>query len=83
MQSIGVEEYLEQHDVTIFSIDDGHITFGSRWAIGNFDTDMLIDTAELLEGLPFVRLQHVVTYKLISDRPKDRAHLQAMRNSGY
>ncbi len=83
VQSIGVEEYLEQHDVTIFSIDDGHITFGSRWAIGNFDTDMLIDTAELLEGLPFVRLQHVIAYKIISDRPKDREHLRALKNSGY
>ena len=83
VQSIGVEEYLEQHDVTIFSIDDSQITFGSQWAIGNFDTDMLIDTAEHLEGLPFVQLQHVIAYKIISDRPKDRAHLKAIRKSGY
>ena len=40
--------------------------------------DHLIDTAEVIDGLPFVRLEHVVAYKRIADRPKDREHLRLL-----
>ena len=58
---------------------DGRITFGITWKYGSFDLDELIDTAEMIDGLPFVRLEHVITYKEAADRPKDRDHLRAMR----
>lgn len=38
------------------------------------DRDGMIDGAERLHGLPFVRLEHVLAYKRRLDRPKDRAH---------
>lgn len=58
---------------------DGRITFGTTWKYGSFDLDALIDTAELIDGLPFVRLEHVITYKEAADRPKDRDHLLRLR----
>jgi len=76
-------EYLKEYDLEIVSLADGRLTFGTRWGIGSFDTDLLIDTAELLDDLPFVQLAHVVAYKRVSDRPKDREHLRAMRKQGY
>ncbi|MDH3538554.1 MAG: hypothetical protein OEP52_01045 [Acidimicrobiia bacterium] len=58
---------------------DGRITFGTTWKYGSFDLNVLIDTAEIIDGLPFVLLEHVVTYKQAADRPKDRAHLEKLR----
>lgn len=71
---LGVEEYLAEWDVTVVNIGTD-ITVGTRWAIGDVDVDVLIDTADVIDGLPFAALDAVVTYKRISARPKDLAHL--------
>ena len=49
-----------------------------NWAYGDFNIDRLIDTAEVIDGLPFVRLEHVVHYKKIAARPKDVIHLELL-----
>ena len=72
--------YLTDHDVAVVSFDDGAITVGTSWAYGEFDIDRLIDTAEIIDGLPFVRLEHVVAYKEAAGRSKDLAHLRALAN---
>ena len=82
-QSIGELVYLEDYDVNVVSIDDGLITFGRSWGIGEFDVDELINTAEVIDGLPFVQLQHVIDYKRIANRPKDRAHLDLLELSSF
>ena len=64
-----------EEGVQVISVDDGALTFGRSWAYGTFDVDELIDTAETIDGLPFVLMEHVVAFKLAADRPKDRAHL--------
>jgi hypothetical protein len=71
----------EEHGVPVVSLFDGAVTLGTAWAIGAFDVDHLIDTAEVIDGVPFVRLEHVVAYKRIADRPKDREHLRLL--AGY
>ena len=63
---------------TIVSCFDGAVTIGRNWAYGDFDIDELIDTAEVIDDLPFVRLEHVVRYKEIATRPKDLAHLELL-----
>ena len=73
--------YLPEHDVEVVSMYGGAITIGTRWAIGEFDTDELIDAAEIIEGLPFVKLKYVVRYKEIATRPKDLAHLRLLERS--
>lgn len=62
----------------IMSCFEGAVTIGKSWAYGDFDIDELIDTAEIIDGLPFVRLEHVVRYKEIAARPKDLTHLELL-----
>ena len=59
------------------------VTFGTKWGIGNFDVEELIDTAEIIDALPFVRLEHVIRYKQIRSSAKDLLHLDALKVSGY
>lgn len=69
---------LPEHGVSVVSLFDGAITVGTEWAIGDFDADELIDTAEMIEGIPFVRLEHVVAYKRLAGRSKDLEHLELL-----
>ncbi|MGI9585749.1 MAG: hypothetical protein ACR2N7_09195 [Acidimicrobiia bacterium] len=73
---------LVHHDVDVVSTLDGDITVGTSWAYGDVDIDELIDSAEVINGLPFARLEHVVAYKTIANRPKDREHLRLLADSG-
>ena len=66
---------LHQEEVQIVRTHDGAITFGTSWGYGSFDLTELIDTADLILDLPFVRLEHVIEYKRVANRPKDQAHL--------
>ena len=77
----GQVSYDERYDVSLASHKNGRITFGTRWGIGEFDTDELIDTAELFEGLPFVRVHHVIAYKTIRSSAKDQLHLAQYREA--
>jgi hypothetical protein len=70
--------HLSDHNVTVASFFDGAITIGTRWAIGDFTVDELIDTAELIKGIPFVRLEHVRSYKNLAGRRKDIDHLEKL-----
>ena len=79
VKAIGELEYLSKYDVTVVTMYGGRLTFGTKWAIGEFDIDELIDGAEEIDGLPFVRLQHVKNYKEISKRPKDLRHIEALK----
>lgn len=78
VKEIGDLDYLSRYDVTVVTMCDGRLTFGTEWGIGKFDINELIDSAELIDGLPFVRLEHVASYKEISKRPKDIEHLDAL-----
>jgi len=77
-QTTGAMVHLAEHGVTIASFFDGAVTVGNRWAIGSFSVDSLIDSADVIEGLPFVDLDQVRAYKLIADRPKDRDHIRRL-----
>ncbi len=74
---------LLEDGVTVISTHDGAITFGRSWRYGRFDIDELIETAEQLAGVPCVRLEHVLAFKQLADRPKDRAHLAAVEAAGF
>lgn len=61
--------------VSVVSCNDGAITIGTTWAYGAVNVDHLIDTADMIDGLPFVRLEHVIAYKRLAGRRKDLDHL--------
>lgn len=50
----------------------GHIELFSHWEPWFKQTDELIDSAEMIEGLPFVRLPYVLEWKKQMNREKDR-----------
>lgn len=79
---IGRIEHLPEYDVDIVTLQDGRLSFGRSWGIGEFDIRRLIETAEMIDGLPFVQLEHVVAYKRLRGSDKDRRHLQALGRCG-
>lgn len=38
--------------------------------------------AEMIDGIPFVRLLHVVSYKQVRASEKDLSHVRALREAG-
>ncbi|MCL1693784.1 MAG: hypothetical protein M3096_08880 [Actinomycetia bacterium] len=58
------------------------LTFGRSWAYGDVDVAQLIESAETIDGLPFVRLDAVAAYKRIAARPKDLRHIELMESAG-
>ena len=83
VQKIGNVTYLEEYAVTVASICNERVTFGTEWGIGNPDVNALIDEAEIIEGLPFVRLSHVIRYKLERASVKDMQHIEILKKSGF
>ncbi len=83
VSSVGTIEYLPTYEVTVATMFNGAVTFGTKWGIGDFDVEELIDTAEIIDALPFVRLEHVIRYKQIRSSAKDLLHLDALKVSGY
>lgn len=81
VRSLGTERLFNEGNPYV-EMFDGLLTFGITWKYGVFDLDELIDTAEWIDGLPFVLLEHVVSYKRAAGRPKDLAHLEAMAAVG-
>jgi hypothetical protein len=75
---MGKVEFLPEYNVTVASMCEPTLTFGTVWGIGDFDVDELIDTAEIISGLPFVQLEHVIRYKKIRFSEKDLLHLDAI-----
>ena len=73
-RALGEIKMLPEHEIEVVAIGSS-ITVGSRWAIGQVSADELIDTAETISGIPCARLEHVIAYKRLADRPKDRDHL--------
>lgn len=69
---------LPEDGAEIVSCFGGLVTIGRSWAYGEVDIDDLIDSAEIMGGLPFVRVEHVVAFKRIAGRPKDFAHLRLL-----
>ena len=57
------------------NIDGSTITIGTSWRYIEVSIDALIDQAEEIDGIPCVCLEHIIAYKRIADRPKDRGHL--------
>jgi hypothetical protein len=60
-------------------LEGGAIEVFSGWL--GWDIDMLIDNAEIIDGLPFARLEDVLAFKLSLGRPKDVAHARLIE--GY
>lgn len=57
----------------------GRLQFSEYWIPGDWDTDALIDNAEIIDGLRFAPLTEVLRYKEELNRPKDSADIRLLR----
>ncbi|MDD4996265.1 MAG: hypothetical protein PHW15_02215 [Patescibacteria group bacterium] len=57
-------------------IENSGIEFYKTWGPGDWNTSQLIDNAEIIDDLPFVRLEEVKRWKEISKREKDLEDIQ-------
>jgi hypothetical protein len=64
-RALGESRVLPELEIEVVAIGSS-ITVGTRWAIGQFSADELIDTAETISGIPCARLDHVIA---TSDSP--------------
>jgi hypothetical protein len=63
----------------VWQLKDGHIQFSAGWITNGWDTDDLIDNADVIDGLRFARLPDVLQYKKELHRPKDLADIYAIQ----
>lgn len=51
------------------------------WKPGNWDIQKLIDEAEIIDGLPFVKLEHIVEWKKLHSREKELKDIEIIKKS--
>lgn len=56
---------------TCEELQKGNIEMCHEWGPGEWDIDKLINEAEIIDDLPFVRLEEVLKWKKIYNREKD------------
>lgn len=59
-------------------LENNGIELWSEWGPGEWDEAALIAEAEMIEGLPFVKLETMVEWKKRGGRPKDLADVQTV-----
>ncbi|MFC3494260.1 hypothetical protein [Glycomyces rhizosphaerae] len=56
----------------------GVIEVSEHWILPGSDTEMLLERAEVIDGLKYLPLTEVIAYKHMLSRPKDLSDLQAI-----
>lgn len=77
---LGVSVFGPLRGIPLIQFWGGKIEVFSEWLPRYWETDLLIDQAEWLSGFRFVRLECVLYYKFLLQRPKDLVHLDQVRN---
>jgi len=80
-RQLGTSAFGPLRSIPLVQFWGGKIEVFSEWLPKIWDTDFLIDQSEWLSGFRFVRLECVLTYKLVLGRSKDLVHLDQVR--GY
>jgi hypothetical protein len=57
---------------------NNEIELWKEWGPGSWDIEKLIEEAELIDGLPFVRLETVLDWKKQNCRPKDLKDIETI-----
>jgi hypothetical protein len=60
----------------VVTLNDGLIEIFDGWSPGEWDSKKLINEADIIDGIPFVRLAEVVKWKKTMGREKDKGHLE-------
>jgi hypothetical protein len=74
----GWEYKITENGVEHIESEDGQIQLWHDWRPWYQDTRPFIDSAEIIDGLPFVKLEKVVEWKKKFGRDKDLKDLEAI-----
>lgn len=66
----------ERNGEYIQMIKKGEIELYKEWGPGKWNNNELIKDAEIIDGLPFVKLKYVLKWKKISGREKDKKDIK-------
>ena len=58
------------------SCGDGEIEVFRNWGPGEWDTDRVIDTADIIGGIRFASLDYTLRWKRTLNRPKDQEDIR-------
>ncbi len=62
----------------MIELAEGRIQVFNTWTSDEWDTNELIDTAEVIEGIRFVPLSSVLRWKTTHHRAKDREDIRIL-----
>jgi len=71
----------ERDDRTVEMLEQDNIELYKDWGPGEWDIEKLIRESEIIDDLPFVRLEEVVKWKKISGRGKDKKDIELIENN--
>lgn len=57
---------------------NGDVELWKDWKPGQWNVDQLIEEAEIIDGLPFVKLESVLEWKKLSGREKDLKDIETI-----
>lgn len=61
------------------SLTKGNVSVYDSWAPGSWDIDELIREAEIIDGVPYVKLENVLEWKDLRAKPKDIEDMKLIR----
>jgi len=74
----GYVEYAPFSGAPVIRLYEGLVEVFDHWFMEGAETDALIESAEVLDGLRYMRLEDLEAYKRQLDRPKDRRDLAVL-----
>lgn len=77
---LGEVEHAQIGSGNVIKLLNGQIELFNKWGPQEWNTDDLIDTADLIDGIRFVTLKNVLRWKNIMKRPKDFLDIDVIEN---
>lgn len=68
----------EKEEVIVIKIDENIEVYNS-WGEWFKDLNLLIDSAEIIQGFPFVKLKYVLDWKIKFNREKDKQDVKLIK----
>ena len=78
-QKLGKPKILP-HGSPNIQLFNGQVEVSNDWWPGKWNVNKLINQAEIVEGVRFVRLEHVLKWKMEFARPKDLKDIKMIEN---
>lgn len=74
--TLGSVENKHMGNGQVINLFDGAIEIFDSWTSADWDINKLIDEADLIDGIRWVRLEEVLKWKKQMNRPKDADHIR-------